>query len=88
MHFFEYFLDNIFKFTQISRTSIVSKHKASCGKGDDPSVTKQGNSIGQRAPKQISGWEESTQITPIKNSGDVIVVVDLFDVPVSEKIQM
>jgi hypothetical protein len=58
------------------------------GEGDDPWVEKQGKSIGMKISKQIRQWMGNDKITPVNSASDVLVVSDLFDVPVSEKSQM
>ena len=54
----------------------------------DPSVAAQGKSIGEKLPDQIAKWIRSDKITPIESPLKVLVVVDLFDVPMSEKAPM
>lgn len=55
---------------------------------NDPSIDRQGKSIAMKLPKQISRWIDNVEITPLKSPRQVLVVFDLFDVPVSEKGQM
>lgn len=53
--------------------------------GNDPSVEKQGRSIGEKHIKQLKKWKD---LGKIQDPNKVLTVMDLFDVPVSAKPEM
>jgi len=70
---------------------VGSEIKKASGLG--PSVTKQGKKLGFKIKNQLNYWfnpenTDRSKVTLPKNRSKVLVVNDLFDVPVSEKAQM
>lgn len=57
-----------------------------------PGIEKQGKLIGKKIPRQISNWitdpKFKDKITRPNSPNKVLVVVDLFDVPVNKKDKM
>lgn len=53
--------------------------------GDDPSVLRQGKSIGKKHIKQMDNWTRNGKIESPKQ---VVTVIDMYDVPVGEKPEM
>ena len=86
--FFDYLADG----THLEiKGPVGSEIKKAAGLG--PSVTKQGKKLGFKIKNQLNYWfnPETTdrpKVTLPENRSKVLVVNDLFDVPVSEKQQM